>query len=51
MPDLPSGTVTFLISDVVGSTQRWATGNMAEALAIHDELTREVLVGVPVRAR
>ena len=23
MPDLPSGTVTFLFTDIEGSTERW----------------------------
>lgn len=38
--ELPSGTVTFLISDIEGSTHRWADDpDMAAALALHDSLT------------
>ena len=39
---LPSGTVTFLFSDVEGSTKRWEAypEQMAAALARHDELLR-----------
>jgi predicted ATPase len=39
---LPSGTVTFLFTDVEGSTRLWerAAGVMARALARHDELLR-----------
>ncbi|MGA9945540.1 MAG: adenylate/guanylate cyclase domain-containing protein [Candidatus Cybelea sp.] len=38
----PSGTVTFLFTDVEGSTQRWerAKDAMRAALAVHDELMR-----------
>ncbi len=37
---LPTGTVTFLFSDVVGSTRRWERepGAMAKAMARHDDL-------------
>jgi class 3 adenylate cyclase/tetratricopeptide (TPR) repeat protein len=36
----PSGTVTFLFSDIEGSTQRWSRGRaaMQEALRAHDRL-------------
>jgi predicted ATPase/class 3 adenylate cyclase len=43
---LPSGTVTFLFTDIEGSTQRWerAPDAMAKALARHDALLRAVIV-------
>jgi predicted ATPase/class 3 adenylate cyclase len=46
-PPLPSGTVTFLFTDIEGSTQRWADDEaaMTEALAAHDEVLREVVAG------
>lgn len=42
---LPSGTVTFLFSDVEGSTQRWEAhpGPMKAAIARHDELMRAAI--------
>jgi predicted ATPase/class 3 adenylate cyclase len=42
MEELPSGTVTFLFTDIVGSTRRWETdaGGMRLALADHDEVIR-----------
>jgi predicted ATPase/class 3 adenylate cyclase len=42
---LPTGTVTFLFSDIEGSTVRWesAPEAMAAALARHDALMRAVL--------
>jgi predicted ATPase/class 3 adenylate cyclase len=42
----PTGTVTFLFSDVEGSTERWERDRaaMAPALARHDELVRAALV-------
>jgi predicted ATPase len=38
----PSGTVTFLFTDIEGSTERWQRDReaMAVALAVHDELIR-----------
>jgi predicted ATPase/class 3 adenylate cyclase len=44
-PARPSGTVTFLFSDIEGSTSRWDDHPqaMAEALARHDELMRATL--------
>lgn len=41
----PSGTVTFLFSDIEGSTVRWeaAPDAMAPALARHDTLMREAI--------
>ncbi len=42
MPDLPSGIVTFLFTDIEGSTRLWETdaARMADALARHDQLCR-----------
>jgi class 3 adenylate cyclase len=42
---VPSGTVTFLFSDVEGSTRLWeAHGEaMRAALAVHDEIVRGAL--------
>jgi predicted ATPase/class 3 adenylate cyclase len=39
---LPSGTVTFLFTDIEGSTQRWEAhrAEMGRAVARHDELLR-----------
>ena len=41
----PSGVVTFLFTDVEGSTRRWETdaGAMRQALAAHDEVLREAI--------
>ncbi len=38
----PSGVVTFLFTDVAGSTRRWETDadTMRSALAAHDEVLR-----------
>src|SRR5687768_14484254 len=46
MPDLPSGTVTFLFTDIEGSTTRWERRPeaMQAALARHDALLRETIV-------
>jgi predicted ATPase/class 3 adenylate cyclase len=40
--DLPAGTVTFLFTDIEGSTRRWETvpDAMAQALALHDQTLR-----------
>jgi predicted ATPase/class 3 adenylate cyclase/DNA-binding CsgD family transcriptional regulator len=42
---LPTGTVTFLLTDVEGSTQRWesAPTAMATAIARHHELLEQVI--------
>src|SRR5205085_1265261 len=53
---LPSGVVTFLLTDVVGSTRLWetATTMMPAALERHDELIRnavEARAGVLLKAR
>src|ERR1700752_4796656 len=41
----PSGVVTFLFTDVEGSTGRWETDAelMREALAVHDEVLRSAI--------
>lgn len=54
--ELPSGVVTFLLTDVVGSTRLWEAQPraMAEAVRRHDELIRaavEQAGGVLVKAR
>ncbi len=45
IPPLPSGTVTFLFTDIEGSTQLWdrLPHAMATAVARHDELLRAVV--------
>jgi class 3 adenylate cyclase len=45
MTELPSGTVTFLLTDLVGSTRLWEEhpDAMQEALARHDELLRAAI--------
>ena len=42
MPDLPTGTMTFLFTDIEGSTDRWERypAEMRAALAQHDTLMR-----------
>ena len=54
--DLPSGTVTFLLTDVVGSTRLWETQPriMPEALGVHDDMVRSAVEhagGVLLKAR
>src|SRR3954447_23927567 len=45
MPDLPAGTVTFLFTDIEGSTKLWEEQreNMSAALSRHDALLRKVI--------
>jgi predicted ATPase/class 3 adenylate cyclase len=45
--ELPSGTVTFLFTDLEGSTRLWDEhpAAMGSALARHDELLRDAIVG------
>jgi predicted ATPase/class 3 adenylate cyclase len=45
MADLPTGTVTFLFTDIEGSTRLWQEhpAAMRDALARHDELLREAI--------
>ncbi|MDP9358179.1 MAG: adenylate/guanylate cyclase domain-containing protein, partial [Chloroflexota bacterium] len=44
MPDLPSGTVTFLFTDIEGATRLWQEHPeaMASAIVRHDALLRAV---------
>ena len=46
MPDLPSGTVTFLFTDIEGSTQllQELGGGDSAALAEHRRLIRDALL-------
>ena len=45
-PRVPTGTVTFLFSDVVGSTRLWAKDPdaMSASLKIHDQIFTETIV-------
>jgi predicted ATPase/class 3 adenylate cyclase len=45
MPELPAGTVTFLFSDLAGSTRLWEEQPeaMPGALACHDEILRDAV--------
>ena len=47
MAELPSGTVTFLFTDLEGSTRLWEEhpDAMKEALARHDEIVRDAITG------
>ena len=49
MPDLPTGTVTFLFTDLEGSTQIWESQPeaMRTALTRHDRLLREAIPHKP----
>src|SRR5918994_1610127 len=54
MPELPSGTVTFLFTDIEGSTERWEQDRsaMAEAVDRHIDLLRQAVEthgGVPFK--
>ena len=42
----PSGTVTFLFTDIEGSTRRWARDRpaMQDALRLHDRILREAII-------
>ena len=53
MAELPSGTVTFLFTDIEGSTTRWEghPDAMRVALACHDALIRAAIVAVVVLLR
>src|SRR5258708_2087875 len=45
MPNLPSGTVTFLFTDIEGSTKLWEQQPLAMkgALSRHDELLHQAI--------
>src|SRR6187401_3102592 len=45
VPELPTGTVTFLFTDLEGSTRLWEAhpDAMKPALARHDEILREAV--------
>src|SRR5215204_4746011 len=47
MADLPTGTVTFLFTDIEGSTKRWEQDleSMKVALTRHDTILREAIEG------
>ena len=47
MADLPTGTITFLFTDIEGSTARWEQRRaaMQAALARHDAILREAIEG------
>ena len=47
MPDLPSGTVTFLFTDIEGSTALWERDRQAMATAVerHLALLRRAIAG------
>ncbi len=47
MADLPTGTVTFLFTDIEGSTTRWEQHReaMQTALARHDAILRQAIEG------
>ena len=54
MPDLPSGTVIFLFTDIEGSTERWEQDRtaMADAVERHLALLRQAVEthdGVPFK--
>ena len=53
MGNLPSGTVTFLFTDIEGSTLRWEADDekMARSLAHHDQLLRAAQLMVAVAGR
>ena len=45
LTSIPTGTITFLFSDVVGSTRLWATNPeaMSASLRIHDEIFNDTM--------
>jgi class 3 adenylate cyclase len=48
MAELPTGTVTFLFTDVEGSSRLWEAhpDAMQDALARHDEIVRDAVEAV-----
>ena len=53
MPNHPTGTVTFLFTDIEGSTQRWEKypDAMSVAVARHDALMRHAIESTPCETR
>src|SRR5437588_594110 len=56
MPNLPTGTITFLFTDIEGSTKLWerCPDAMRLALARHDELAGSIIpqhAGILVKSR
>ena len=51
--DLPSGTVTFLFTDIESSSARWEADpeGMAEVLSRHDELVKAAIESAPRPSR
>ena len=47
MADVPSGTITFLFTDIEGSTRLWEEQPeaMQQALASHDRILRDAIEG------
>src|SRR5690242_3873373 len=45
MPEPPKGTVTFLFTDIQGSTRRWEERPeaMRKAIGIHDDILRKAI--------
>ena len=45
VPQIPTGTVTFLLTDIEGSTRLWEHDSeaMREGLALHDGIIREAV--------
>src|SRR5215203_677441 len=45
MTDLPTGTLTFLFTDIEGSTRMWEKSPevMSETLVCHDEILRDTI--------
>ena len=52
MAEMPSGTVTFLFTDLVASTRLWETHGevMRVALARHDEILRDAIATCSTRS-
>ena len=48
--ELPSGTVTFLLTDIEDSSGQWeaSPGDMRRALSVHDEIVGQVVKDPPL---